>query len=796
MATAGQRRTRSERVAALGMPPGQWERAWTSLRRRDVLARIAVALAASIVLCVIIRGWEPPFSLRSGYVPSRDLVARVDFSQSDPLATAAARQQARRRAPWVFRHDPHPLKQVETSLSDLLRRLRAAESAEQARQQWREAIGPAAGAESPAVENSGSAEEAASGESPSPRLPPAARAAEQTPPLSKVSFQQFFEALAASEPAKLEQAVHGALEPFEQRGLLREVPPKAVSLLPEDTAGEDAGRVLEHPVVIRGVDASATERSAVVGELVLDQEAVEQLHERLMQSLGEPALVGPLTDYLRLHLPATLQFDEAATRRRMEQAAAQVPPVVRRYLAGQILAPAGEPLDEERLRLLRAEHLAALAARPIAQAVWRAVAVTGIVFALMLLCGIYMRYRQRGPLASLRRLTVILLLGIVVVWAACQGYRDAWRAELAPLLLFGMTMTIVHRRELALLLSGVAAFLVVMAVGGGVRELILLAGVTTVVALNLGTIRSRAKLVYVGMFAGLVAMLLDVALGLLEEQPLGLPLLVGALYQGFWALAAGVVMTGALPFVEKLFGVLTDLSLLELGDVAHPLLQQLIRTAPSTYNHSITVGAIAEAAADSIGARGLLVRVGAYFHDIGKMLNPNYYVENQGTRESRHESLVPAMSTLVIISHIKDGADLARKHRLPEPIIDLIRQHHGTTLVEFFYDRAHQQKQADPDSGDVDESTFRYPGPRPQTKEAAVLMLADAVESASRTLIDPTPARIENMVRDIAERRLHDGQFDESGLTLRELRTIEKSLVKSLTSIYHGRIKYPESKTA
>ena len=255
-------------------------------------------------------------------------------------------------------------------------------------------------------------------------------------------------------------------------------------------------------------------------------------------------------------------------------------------------------------------------------------------------------------------------------------------------------------------------------------------------------------------------------------------------------------MTGLLPFVERAFGVLTDLSLLELGDVAHPLLQELVRRAPSTYNHSVTVGSIAEAAAESIHARGLLVRVGAYFHDIGKMLKPGYFVENQGEGASAHDDLVPTMSTLVIIAHIKDGANLARQHGIPQPIIDLIEQHHGTTLVDFFYGKAHEQKQSDPNGGEVDQSSYQYPGPKPQTKEAAVLMLADGVESASRTLVDPTPARIERLVREVAERRLHGGQFDESGLTLRELRTIEKSLAMSLISIYHGRIKYPDQRTA
>jgi hypothetical protein len=363
-------------------------------------------------------------------------------------------------------------------------------------------------------------------------------------------------------------------------------------------------------------------------------------------------------------------------------------------------------------------------------------------------------------------------------------------------MLFGMTVALAYRVELALLLSAVLAFILAVATGHSLHEFLLLMGVTTIANLNVGRIRSRAKLIYVGLAAGGVAMLLEIGLAVLDNQPLGWELLSGAARSGLWVVAGGFVMTGLLPFIEHVFGVLTDLSLLELGDVTHPLLQELVRRAPSTYNHSITVGAIAEAAAESIGARGLLVRVGAYFHDIGKMLKPGYFIENQGAEASRHETLVPAMSTLVIIAHIKDGSDLARQHRLPQPIIDLIAQHHGTTLVEFFYDRAHGQKQADPNGGEVDESTFRYPGPKPQTKEAAVLMLADAVESASRTLVDPTPARIESLVREIAERRLHGGQFDESGLTLRELRTIEKSIVMSLISIYHGRIKYPEQKTA
>jgi putative nucleotidyltransferase with HDIG domain len=182
--------------------------------------------------------------------------------------------------------------------------------------------------------------------------------------------------------------------------------------------------------------------------------------------------------------------------------------------------------------------------------------------------------------------------------------------------------------------------------------------------------------------------------------------------------------------------------------------------------------------------------VGAYFHDIGKMFKPNYFIENQDASGNCHDTLQPAMSTLVIIAHVKDGADLARQHHLPKRIIDFIEQHHGTTLVEYFFREATKRSQEDPNKEDVSETSFRYPGPKPQTVEAAVLMLADAVESASRTLVEPTPSRLQNLVEKISMNKLLDGQFDECGLTLKQLDMIKTSLIKSLTSIYHGRVKY------
>jgi hypothetical protein len=329
-------------------------------------------------------------------------------------------------------------------------------------------------------------------------------------------------------------------------------------------------------------------------------------------------------------------------------------------------------------------------------------------------------------------------------------------------------------------------------------------------AILLPSVPSRSTLVVVGLWSAVVYFLVFWGTTVIENQgiasfsnPWGVPLWrdtaawIASLRGAGWCLAAGFLVSGSLPFVEATFGAVTDISLLELGDVSHPLLQELVHRAPGTYNHSITVASIGETAADAIGANGLLVRVGAYFHDIGKMLKPHYFVENMSGDENRHEHLAPAMSTLIIIGHVKDGADLAQEHNLPRPLIDFIEQHHGTTLVEYFYREAARQAEEQPDHRtDADESHFRYPGPKPQTRESAVLMIADAVEGASRALSEPIPSRIERLVHDIAMRRLLDGQFDECGLTITEVSRIEESLTKSLTAMYHGRVKYPEPRTA
>jgi len=296
-------------------------------------------------------------------------------------------------------------------------------------------------------------------------------------------------------------------------------------------------------------------------------------------------------------------------------------------------------------------------------------------------------------------------------------------------------------------------------------------------------IRKRLWLFKVGFLAAVVQLWLAIGLDMLT---------LGRLSQaGVWAAANGVitgaVLTALLPIIEYLFNVNTEISLLELADLNQPLMRRLGLQAPGTYHHSLIVGSLAETAAEAIGADPLLARVGAYFHDIGKLQKPDYFVENEGTQGSRHNALSPSMSALIISAHVKDGAEMAEEYNLPRAIIDIIEQHHGTSLMEFFYQRSRESQDAD----ETSEEMFRYPGPRPRSREAAIILLADAVEAASRTLPEPSPARLRSLVSELTMKKLLDGQLDESPVTLTDLAKTEKSFVRVLAAIFHSRVKYP-----
>jgi len=240
---------------------------------------------------------------------------------------------------------------------------------------------------------------------------------------------------------------------------------------------------------------------------------------------------------------------------------------------------------------------------------------------------------------------------------------------------------------------------------------------------------------------------------------------------------------------ERLFDVTTDITLLELSDLNHPLLKRLSVKAPGSFHHSILVANLAEAGAEAIRANSLLTRVGCYFHDIGKMLKPEYFVENQMGGINKHDNLSPHMSALILSNHVKEGMKLADKHKIPKAVKQFIPEHHGTSLMSYFYHKLLESS----DEKEVNESSFRYPGPKPHSKETAIAMLADTVEAASRTLNNPTPQRIRNQVDTLVEKKIGEGQLDECDLTLNQIKQIKEAFVPILTGIHHGRIEYPGS---
>ncbi len=255
-------------------------------------------------------------------------------------------------------------------------------------------------------------------------------------------------------------------------------------------------------------------------------------------------------------------------------------------------------------------------------------------------------------------------------------------------------------------------------------------------------------------------------------------------------IASGVIAIGILPVFEYLFKTVTNISLLELADFSQPLLQRMVLEAPGTYHHSLVVGNLSEAACQAVGANALLSRIGAYYHDIGKLEKPKYFSENQEVKNSKHDTLSPTMSKLVIMNHVNEGLEVAKKYKLNPSLIDFIQRHHGTSLVYYFYRRALESLEED---HEVREEGFRYPGPKPNTKETAIVLLADSVEAATKALKEPTPTVIEDVVHKIINNKFIDRQLDECDLTLKDLEKISSVFIRILSGIYHARISYPES---
>lgn len=433
-----------------------------------------------------------------------------------------------------------------------------------------------------------------------------------------------------------------------------------------------------------------------------------------------------------------------------------------------------------------------------------------VVFATAAM-GVYLAcYKPRILINHTRSAAVGVLLLLALALGILFGALQRPMLLLIPGLIVPIILTIIYNQRIAL---GIGWFFAIMLILTTTRALraepnfaglfsvfVVLVTAITVAVFLLGEIRSRSKLIEVGIITGIAAAVAVWVTGLiikysqLASASGPYATAKGILDDSVFAMAAaitvGLVIQGILPLIERVFRVATSMTLLEWCDANRPLLKRLALEAPGTYNHSLQIGTIAEMAAESIGANGLLCRVGSYYHDVGKISKADYFVENRGLQSSKHEKLSPAMSSLVILGHVKDGLAIAREYGLPRVLHSFIEQHHGTTLVEYFY---HEACKREPDR-DIRDTEFRHGGPKPQTPEAGIVMLADTVESAVRALPEPNANRIELTVHNLLMKRLMDGQFDECDLTLRQLHVVEEQLIKSLCSMYHARVAYPESK--
>lgn len=470
--------------------------------------------------------------------------------------------------------------------------------------------------------------------------------------------------------------------------------------------------------------------------------------------------------------------DFEATRRAEQEAMAAVKPVTTVIPEGYAVVREGDLVTPKQIQALEA-----LGVYKPRLDVPRIVGYALLVFCLMAVILAYLRREQKGIYASRKRL---VLLGVIMVATGVICRMLVGLSEyLAPVAIASILVTVLLESRLGLLVTGFLAIYVgVMASSLPACVVSFLTGAAGCLALS--RVCQRSHLIYASVMVGLTNLVGVVALELIDSSNFQSGLIdIG--FGGLNGLLSAWLAVGALPMFEHFSGITTHLRLLDISNPSEALLQRLLKEAPGTYQHSIMVANLAESAAQAIGADALLCRVGSYYHDIGKMKRPRFFVENQMGAENPHDRLAPSLSTLIILSHVKDGVEMGRQARLPDVILDFIAEHHGTSLVSYFYHQACSRS-----SEPVYEDDFRYPGPKPQSKETAIVMLCDGLEAAARTLSNPTPEKISELVHKMIKHQLDDGQLDECDLSLKDIDRIRESLVRSLQNVYHARIEYPE----
>ena len=555
-------------------------------------------------------------------------------------------------------------------------------------------------------------------------------------------------------------------------------------------------------VALRDTRTGREWKEQSLGEILSLDEA-RQLGLRSLREAGsgssEAQAMGPLLSDL---IAPNLILNGALTEARRVEAEARIEPLIVRIPKGKVLIRRGDLVSEETARTLQSFNRAREASASGRVILGNLLLLSLLLFFMSRYVFMYQTsYRRERRLFAL--MIVIMVLGLTLdrgfEWLfgnlvdnfQMQPYANpAYYRAMIPVATGSMLITLLMnpRVGMAYALFSVPLFGMLMDWDLALLLFCLLSNLAGIYGIS--AYRQRTALIRAGIVLGVVNAVAVLGLqSIVGQQVPGSHLL----FQMFCGFAGGILVailvSFLLPLLEWLFSVLTDVRLLELSTLNNPLLRRLAVEAPGSYNHSVLVGTLAEAAAEAIGANALFCRVAAYYHDVGKMAKPGYFVENQVEGLNRHDHLSPHMSALVIASHVREGIELARSHGLPQQVLDIIPQHHGTRKINYFYEKARQTES--PQTGPVRESDFRYPGPKPQSREAAIFMLSDSIEAAARTLEDPSPARFKGLIQRITSDVMTDEQFSECDLTFAELEKTKAAFLKTLCSIYHHRVDYP-----
>lgn len=476
-------------------------------------------------------------------------------------------------------------------------------------------------------------------------------------------------------------------------------------------------------------------------------------------------------------------YDEDATNRLIEEAKKSVKPVM--IKKDQIIVKEGEPVTYEQRTLL--ESLGLLDSSNNFE--WPLyLSLAGLVCLVLLLQWFYLYKYQIEIFKDTKKLIMINVLSIIaILLARVLGVISLF---VIPLACIPMLMTILIDDEVAIALNILNCILISVAVKFNLEITILSILNSIVGVILLKKMQQRNDILFSSIYIAMINLVLYLSMGFLLSNSI-VDVFKRAAFVFLASIISGILTIGFLPFFESIFDVVTTVKLLELSNPNHPLLKRLLLEAPGTYHHSVLVANLAEFAAESVGANPVLARVSSYYHDIGKIKRPYFFKENQIGNENPHSKITPNLSTLIIISHVKDGLELAKEFNIPKVIQDVIQQHHATSLVKYFYIT---MKNSSDNPEEIKEEDFRYQGPNPESKEAAIIMLADAVEAAVRSIQSPTKGKIEEMVINIIKDRLNNGQLNNCDLTLKDLEKIRKAFLKVLSGIYHERIEYPLDK--